>query len=160
MKIKVEKKTILIIIFVFALFGIVGVKYFWEKESLSQIEEKPKITVFYSPNCGCCHEYIAYLKRNGFKVKEEATQDILSIKEKYQIPPEMESCHTALVENYFIEGHIPVEIIKKLLQEKPEIDGIALPGMPQGAPGMSGFKTGKLTIYSISKGIPFEFATF
>lgn len=85
---------------------------------------------------------------------------MLSVKEKYQIPPEMESCHTSVIGDYFVEGHMPVEVIDKLLEEKPEINGITLPGMPQGSPGMAGLKSGKWTIYSLSNGQSSEFLSW
>lgn len=115
-----------------------------------QKEDKTKITVFYSPTCSCCQEYLTYLSAQGFQVEKKETRDMLSVKEKYGIPSEMESCHTAVVNDYFIEGHIPVEAIKKLLKEKPKIDGIALPGMPSGSPGMPGPKKGTLKIHGLS----------
>ena len=112
---------------------------------------KPKATFFYSPTCGCCREYILYLKRQGFEVEEKPTEDMLAIKEQYQIPSEMESCHTAVIGDYFIEGHMPIEAIKKLLAEKPDILGIGLPGMPQGSPGMGGLKKEVFKIYGLSR---------
>lgn len=119
-------------------------------ENQSNIE-KPKITVFYSPTCSCCREYISYLKTKGFSVEEKQTRDMLSIKEQYNISQEMESCHTSVIRDYFVEGHIPIEAIEKLSADKSEIDGIALPGMPVGSPGMGGFKMGKFKIYGLSK---------
>jgi len=113
--------------------------------------EKQKIAVFFSPTCSCCHEYVNYLKKEGFAVEEKQTQDMLSLKEKYGISSEMESCHTAVIGDYFIEGHMPIEAIKKLLEEKPDILGIALPGMPQGSPGMGGIKKEAFKIYGLSK---------
>ena len=135
---------------ILALMGLGGWKY--SKTIPIQKEEKPKITVFYSPTCSCCKEYLAYLKVQGFPVEEKETRDMLSVKEKYQIPSEMESCHTAVIGDYFIEGHVPAEAIKKLLEEKPKIDGIALPGMPSGSPGMPGPKKGTLKIHGLSGG--------
>ncbi len=84
-------------------------------------------------------------------------EDMTSIKQAYQIPQNMISCHTAVIEDYFVEGHVPVEAIKKMLEEKPAIDGIALPGMPPGSPGMPGKKTEALKIYALSDGKKSEF---
>jgi hypothetical protein len=123
--------------------------------------ERQEITVFYSPDCSCCGQYIPYLKRNGFEVSgEKDMARRIDVLEEFQVPYEMTSCHTALVGNYFVEGHVPAEIIKKLLEEKPEIDGITLPGMPQGSPGMPGIKTEKWTIYGFSGGISSEFMVY
>lgn len=139
------------------VFGIIN--YSPEKGQLAS--ERPKITVFYSPTCSCCVQYLSYLKRNGMEVLEEKDMTRrIALLEKYQIPQQMEACHTSIVGDYFVEGHMPAEVITKLLEEKPEIDGIALPGMPQGSPGMPGFKAGKWTIYSISKGQSSEFTIF
>ena len=80
-----------------------------------------------------------------------------SIKSKYKIPQDMESCHTAVIADYFVEGHVPMEAVEKLLSEKPDIDGIALPGMPQGSLGMSGAKTAVFKIYALSAGTASEF---
>ena len=124
-------------------------------------EEKPKITVFYSPTCSCCKEYIPYLRKQGFSVEAKSTADMLSIKEQYQIPSEIESCHTAIIGDYFVEGHMPIEAIKKLLEEKPDILGIALPGMPQGSPGMGGIKKASFQIYGLSRTLtPYEFMVY
>lgn len=131
------------------------------KQGSQPVLENGRITVFYSPTCACCIQYISYLKRNGFKVLEKKDMaKRMDLLEKYQIPQEMTACHTSIIGDYFVEGHMPVEIIKKLLEEKPEIDGIALPGMPPGSPGMSGFKTGKWTIYGLLDGRPSEFMVF
>lgn len=113
--------------------------------------DRPKATVFYSPTCSCCQEYIPYLKRQGFSVDAKPTRDMLSIKEQYQIPSEIESCHTTIIGDYFVEGHMPIEAIKKLLAEKPDILGIGLAGMPFGSPGMGGVKKEVFDIYGLSK---------
>ena len=124
------------------------------------IAQGQKITVFLSPTCGCCHQYVDYLKAQGFQVEEKETNDMLAIKEQYNVPENMEACHTSVVDGYFIEGHVPVEAIKKLLQERPKIDGIALPGMPEGAPGMGGVSRGGFKIYQLSGGNASEFFSF
>ncbi len=87
------------------------------------------------------------------------TDSVGEIKDDLDIPEDMRSCHTVIVEDYFVEGHVPVEAIWKLLEEQPEIDGIALPGMPSGSPGMSGSKDGPWVIYSISDAGIEEFMT-
>lgn len=86
-------------------------------------------------------------------------EDLTEIKDGLGIPPDMESCHTTLVKGYFVEGHVPVEAIWKLLEEQPPIDGISLPGMPQGSPGMSGEKAQPFVVYSITEGNVEEFVT-
>ncbi len=115
------------------------------------------VTMYKSPNCGCCVGHGAELSQNGFNVNTVPTSDMDSIKEKYNIPLEMRSCHTAIMGDYFVEGHVPIEAINKLLEEKPEVDGIALPRMPSGTPGMPGPKTETWIIYSLIDGKYTEF---
>lgn len=117
------------------------------------------VTVFQLPTCDCCEKYTVYLREQGFQVETTYVEDMSSIRREYQIPQNMESCHTAVIEHYFVEGHVPIEAIKKLLEEKPDIDGIALPGMPSGSPGMLGQKTEAFRIYALADGTPFEFMT-
>lgn len=115
--------------------------------------EKPKAVVYKSPNCGCCANYVVYLKRWGFEVevKDLSDKELREIKNKYQIPPGFESCHTTIIGDYAVEGHVPIEAINQLLTEKPAILGIGLPGMPPGAPGMGGGKSGVFEIYQFDK---------
>ncbi len=87
-------------------------------------------------------------------------EDMTSIKQQHQIPEDMLSCHTAIIEDYFVEGHVPVEAIEDMLAEKSVIDGIALPGMPPGSPGMPGEKTGVFKIYAILDGMKSEFVLY
>jgi hypothetical protein len=97
-------------------------------------------TVYRSPSCGCCEAWVAYLKSNGYDATVVSTDDLGAVKQKMHIPANIQSCHTALIGGYVVEGHVPVEAIAKLLAEKPRITGIAVPGMPGGSPGMSGPK--------------------
>jgi len=94
------------------------------------------IEVYRSPSCGCCSKWIAHLKENQFDVKDHVTNDVQAIKDKYGVPENMASCHTALVNGYVVEGHVPAVDIKKLLKLKPAVIGISVPGMPSGTPGM------------------------
>jgi hypothetical protein len=79
---------------------------------------------------------VDHLRQHGFTVKAEDLDDLRSIKAKHRVPRELESCHTALVEGYVIEGHVPADVIKRLLRERPKVVGLAVPGMPAGSPGM------------------------
>jgi hypothetical protein len=94
------------------------------------------IVVYRSPTCNCCGKWLEYLKKNNFNVKDIVTDDVQAIKKKYGVSEEMASCHTAIVDGYVIEGHVPANDIMNLLKTKPKIVGIAVPGMPSGAPGM------------------------
>ena len=109
------------------------------------------VTVYKSPTCGCCGKYVDYLRDNGFEVTAVNESRMELVRQRYGITPADASCHTALVGGYVIEGHVPVNAIRKLLQEKPAIAGISAPGMPQNSPGMGEMKKGTLTIYAVPK---------
>lgn len=108
------------------------------------------ITVHKSPTCGCCEKYVDYLRDNGFEVKAIDESDMSAIKKRHGTT-RVASCHTALVDGYVVEGHVPVGAIRKMLKEKPAITGISAPGMPMNSPGMGEMKKGTLTIYAIPK---------
>lgn len=95
-----------------------------------------EITVYRSPTCGCCGKWIDHVKQNHFVIKDIVSDDMQAIKQKYGVPEKLASCHTAIVDGYVIEGHVPAADIQKLLQTKPKIVGISAPGMPMGSPGM------------------------
>ncbi len=116
------------------------------------------VTLYKNPQCDCCEGYAAYLRENGFAVKVVPTNDLTAMGEKYGIPAGQDPCHISLIAGYVVGGHIPFEVVKRLLDEKPQITGINLPGMPTGTPGMSGPKM-QLTIYEIGKGSPKVYAT-
>lgn len=94
------------------------------------------MVVYKSPTCGCCGDWVEHVQANGFTVKVEEVQDLAAIKARYQVPMEMQSCHTAVVDGYVVEGHVPAADIERLLAERPDVVGIAVPGMPIGSPGM------------------------
>jgi hypothetical protein len=101
-----------------------------------QVTDNADIVVYRSPTCGCCGKWLNHLKDNNFNVKDIVLDDVASVKERYGVPKELVSCHTAIVDGYIIEGHIPAGDIKTLLATKPQIAGITVPGMPSGTPGM------------------------
>src|SRR5438067_13722836 len=94
------------------------------------------VTLYKNPECGCCDGYAEYLRHNGFTVTAKATNDLSEISRKAGIPTELQGCHTAFIGDYAVDGHVPVEAIKKLLAERPAIIGIQLPGSPLGCPGL------------------------
>lgn len=124
-----------------------------------QQSDAQKVTLYKSPSCGCCVNYVSYLKKEGFDVDVITTNDTSAIKREHNIPMAMQSCHTVVVGDYFVEGHMPIEAIHKMMEEKPDIDGIALPGMPSGSPGMPGIKRGMFDIYSVKDGEMSSFTT-
>ncbi len=110
------------------------------------------VKIYKSMGCGCCGIYSTYMKNNdNYNVEEISVDDISIIKQQNKIPEQLQSCHTTMIGNYFVEGHIPTEAIMKLMQEKPDILGIAMPGMPSGSPGMPGSKTEPFVIYEVHK---------
>ena len=96
------------------------------------------IHVYKSPTCGCCTKWIDHLKENGFEVISTNVPDVAPVKQANGVPASLGSCHTAIVEGYVIEGHVPASDITRLLAERPKIVGLAVPGMPSGSPGMEG----------------------
>jgi hypothetical protein len=137
------------IIIVVVLVMVVSVAI-WFNRADGVVDESMKVTVYKSPSCGCCVNYIALLRGEGYDVEVVETDDMSSIKEQYGVPREMESCHTSIFGDYVVEGHMPFEAISKMLEEKPDINGIALPNMPSGSPGMPGVKKGPFTVYALS----------
>lgn len=147
-----KKNRKILMMLTIAIVGIIIIGYGFSSifKDTTNVANAKEATVYKNPTCGCCGVYITYLRKQGFVVKVENMNSLSSIKKKYQIPSDMGSCHTTVVGDYVIEGHVPVEAINKLLTEKPDITGIALPNMPSGSPGMPGKKQGAFTIYSLN----------
>jgi hypothetical protein len=111
-------------------------------------------TLYKNPQCTCCEGYAAYLRENGFEIDVKPTNDLAQISKKAGVPEDLQGCHTMFIEGYVVDGHVPVQVVRKLLSERPRIAGITLPGMPEGSPGMTGRKRGPFVIYAISKDAP------
>lgn len=114
-------------------------------------QDLPAITVYKSPTCGCCSKWVDHLEENGFEVKAVDTQETAMMKMRYGVPADLSSCHTALVDGYVVEGHVPAEEIKRMLTEKPDVAGLAVPGMPMGSPGMEGSRVDSYDIMAFKK---------
>lgn len=110
-----------------------------------------EVVIYADPGCGCCDDYATYLRKHGFAVTSKKVDDIDQVKTREGVPEDGQSCHTTLVGGYVVEGHVPIAAIDKLLEDKPDIDGITLPGMPAGSPGM-GDGGGPFEILSINDG--------
>ncbi len=95
-----------------------------------------QMTVFKTPTCGCCGKWIEHLRANGFRVVVKEVSNTSESRRQYGVPDKLQSCHTAIVEGYSIEGHVPAADIQTLLKTRPKAKGLAVPGMPIGAPGM------------------------
>ena len=110
------------------------------------------ITVYRSPTCSCCGQWIDHMQAAGFHVQDIVTEDMATIKAEYGVPEKMASCHTAIAGGYLIEGHVPAADVQRLLSERPDILGIAAPGMPIGSPGMeSGPRVDSYTVFSFDQ---------
>jgi hypothetical protein len=111
-----------------------------------------EVKVYKSPYCGCCTNWSELMEKNGFTINTEKRSDIKAFKDKLEIPVDLRSCHTGIVEGYVIEGHVPASDIKRLLAERPDIKGLAVPGMPTGSPGMEqGGKRDSFNVLGIQK---------
>ena len=97
-----------------------------------------EITVYKSPSCGCCSKWVDHLRAAGYTVVAHDTSDPSGVQRSHGVPPKLGSCHTATVGRYVIEGHVPADLIGKLLREGPAVAGLAVPGMVVGSPGMEG----------------------
>jgi hypothetical protein len=113
----------------------------------------PTMTVYKSPTCRCCGKWIDHMKAQGFTLDVKDMDDVSPVKRTMGIPEDMWSCHTGVVGKYAVEGHVPADVVKKLLAEKPKAIGIAVPGMPVGSPGMeSGSRKDKYDVMLVRAG--------
>jgi len=145
------KKTILSLL---AIIIVIGGTYLFVRGKAEESGQAAlggkEIMVYKTPTCGCCGAFISYLKKKDVAVKMENVANLDAVKRQYGVPSELSSCHTSIVDGYVVEGHVPLEAIEKLLSERPNIKGIALPGMPSGTPGMPGPKFEKWDIRSFT----------
>jgi hypothetical protein len=107
-----------------------------------------EIVVYKSPSCGCCGEWVKHLRQNGFEVSVNNIENVDPVRKQAGVPYDMASCHTALVDGYAVEGHVPAENIRKMLADRPNFKGLVVPGMPASAPGMDGSDPEPYTVYS------------
>lgn len=125
-----------------ALLAIAGAAGALATAHAARTESPPtEIMVYKTPTCGCCTAWVDHLGKNGFAVKSKDVPDLTALKKHYGVTSDLASCHTAFVDGYVIEGHVPADVIAKLLKEKPKVKGLAVPGMPMGSPGMEGPRT-------------------
>ncbi len=105
-----------------------------------------QFTVYKSPWCGCCSKWVKHLKANGHSVVTRDIEDLDAIKKMAGVPERLQSCHTAMVDGYVIEGHVPSKDIERLLADRPEAKGLSVPGMKAGSPGMEGGKPDRYSV--------------
>ncbi|MDJ0534884.1 MAG: DUF411 domain-containing protein [Xenococcaceae cyanobacterium MO_207.B15] len=109
----------------------------WDKETEPNYSGITEMTVYRSPSCGCCGVWVEHALKHGFKIEDIKTEEMEALKQKHNIPAELASCHTTIIDGYVMEGHIPADDIKRFLIEQPDnLVGLAVPGMPIGTPGM------------------------
>ncbi|MCK4950595.1 MAG: DUF411 domain-containing protein [Gammaproteobacteria bacterium] len=128
----------------------------WDKATVDHAGTKD-ITVYHSPTCSCCKKWISHLKKHEFNVIDIETNDVMPIKIKHKLPQNMASCHTAIIDGYVIEGHVPADDIKRLIKDKPNIAGLSVPQMPAGTPGMEmGNKKDPFSVFKFDKSGKFD----
>lgn len=109
------------------------------------------ILVYATPTCGCCRAWMDHLEHNGFAVARQFVDDVSPVKKKRRVPEKLWSCHTAIVDSYTIEGHVPADLIHAILAKKPSLAGLAVPGMPNGSPGMEGAVKDRYDVIAFTK---------
>ncbi len=114
-------------------FVALMVAWFWTQDTSAT-----EVTVYKNPSCVCCTKWVEHLRANGFDVRAVDASDLAQVKGRHGVPSELAACHTAIVDGYVVEGHVPADVIQRLLKERPAVAGIAVPGMPVGSPGMEG----------------------
>ena len=95
-----------------------------------------RMVVYKTPTCGCCRAWVDHVKAAGFAVEVRDMPDVAPVKREHGLPEHLASCHTAILDGYVVEGHVPADVIRRMLRERPRVAGIAVPGMPMGSPGM------------------------
>ena len=135
-----------------ALIGVLiismGLLWVEKSEANASVAE---VTVYKSPTCNCCEKWISHLRDAGFKVTGKDRQNMINIKLDLGVSRNLQSCHTAIVDGYVVEGHVPADDIKRMLLEQPEVVGLAVPGMPKGSPGMESQQNDAYDVLSFNK---------
>jgi hypothetical protein len=116
--------------------GVVGRRLFAEPAAGGTLAAPTEITVYKSPSCGCCAKWVEHMQGAGFKVTVKDVDDVAPVKREMGVPASLESCHTGVVGGYVVEGHVPADLVQRVLREKPKLAGLAVPGMVTGSPGM------------------------
>lgn len=118
------------------------------------------MTVYRSPDCSCCHVWADIARREGWTVATVDVLDMTEFKARHGVPVDAQSCHTAVIDGYVVEGHVPLAAVDRLLADRPEIDGIALPGMPAGSPGMGGVAAAPFEVLALDGGETSAFGSY
>ena len=133
-----------------AAVALVGERW-WRRTNPGVVDANvTPILVYASPSCSCCHAWMNHLQANGFRVSKELVSDVTPLKRKYRVPDRLWSCHTALIEGYIVEGHVPADVIRNVITARPAFAGVAVPGMPNGSPGMEGAISDRYDVISFA----------
>ncbi len=136
----------------FCVFLVAGLVAFAQSDrDRPEAERLPRVTVFRSPTCGCCTKWADHLRENGFPVQVTEVTKLDDLKRRQGVPEHSYACHTALVDGYVVEGHVPASDIRRLLHERPSVTGLVVPGMPRGSPGMEGPTSEPYTVYTFDE---------
>lgn len=136
---------------------------FWlgEPANSNQVDDSADVIVYKNQYCGCCHKWVEHLRDSGLTVAVHNVDSTQAVRSKLGVPDSMASCHTAVAGDYWLEGHVPADLVQRLIDESPaNIEGIAVPGMPAGSPGMEGPNPGSYDVVAMaSDGSAYVFAT-
>jgi len=134
-----------------------------DADTQAKADEALIMTVYKSPTCGCCQKWVEIMEAEGFTVVTEDVADMSMVKTEHGVLSNLQSCHTAIVDGYIIEGHVPADAVRQLLAERPDVTGLAVPGMPVGSPGMevNGYGVEPFTVIAFdTSGDTEPFATY
>jgi len=126
------------ILMTFGTLALAAIAAGWLWPGSGNTGERIKVVMYQNPACGCCGRWAKHMERNGFDVEIHKSAELNRIKEREGITAATAACHTAFVDGYVVEGHVPARDVKRLLRERPQVHGITVPGMPMGSPGMEG----------------------
>lgn len=115
------------------------------------LASQTEMIIYKDPTCGCCRAWAEAMIDADFAVTVRDTDDLTSIKRKYRVPAAMQGCHTAIAKPYYFEGHVPVAAVENVLTKRPDIAGLAVPGMPSGSLGMGNDPTASYDVYSVPR---------
>ncbi len=128
--------------------------------ALAEEKPLPVMQVWKSPTCGCCGKWIDHMRAAGFSVQARDIDDLTMVKKLAGVPDDKASCHTAIIDGYVIEGHVPAQDVKRLLKERPQVAGLSVPGMVSGSPGMENGRTEPYDVVTFGKGQSRVFSSY
>ena len=164
---------LILLLITFLALAIAGGVRVYQKRTADSVDRAQQVTAAASPvlqgltatvyktqSCGCCKGYVEFLEKHGVTVEAIDTIKLVQIKMDRGVPAPAMNCHTTLIDGYVVEGHVPLRALEQLLTERPDIDGVALPGMPVGTPGMPGQKKAAFDVFALDDGGFEPYASF